>query len=366
MADNVCVNPILPCAMTGACAALCGFEGLSVIIHGSSGCYYFTRTILKSQIYSTFLIESEIVHGTVDRLSEVVKDLSKIKRPIAVVNTCIPALIGDDLKSAFGDNQDVILVDSPGFIGDADAGYKKAISALNVKETERCGVNIDGISLLDLFCTGNLRECERVLNEMGVPAAVRFSMDTYDNLKSGASRYTISASGDFKSNTGRLLGSFMFPDFCKTVSDIGDVFSKADTDKVLKEWETAEEKIYYYCDKFLRKYNPPDAAVFSNVYYSRFAKEMLEKYLGCEVSVLSREDCCDLEKIGDFINDANPDLILGSTFESNLKKDAAFCGITMPDRSRISISAKTISGVEGGLSFIENVLNASVTREQKK
>ena len=63
-------NPVMPCAMTGACAVLSGFAGLSVVIHGSSGCYYYPRSILRTHLHSTYLLESEIVFGTVDRLQE--------------------------------------------------------------------------------------------------------------------------------------------------------------------------------------------------------------------------------------------------------------------------------------------------------
>ena len=31
-----CENPLWPCAMTGAAACLAGFEGITVVIHGSS------------------------------------------------------------------------------------------------------------------------------------------------------------------------------------------------------------------------------------------------------------------------------------------------------------------------------------------
>ena len=50
-------NPVMPCAMTGACAVLSGFKGLAVVVHGSSGCYYYPRSILRAQLYSTYLLE---------------------------------------------------------------------------------------------------------------------------------------------------------------------------------------------------------------------------------------------------------------------------------------------------------------------
>ena len=56
-----CTNPLWPCAMTGAAACLAGFDGLTVVIHGSSGCYYYPTTLLHAPLHGTFILEHEII-----------------------------------------------------------------------------------------------------------------------------------------------------------------------------------------------------------------------------------------------------------------------------------------------------------------
>src|SRR4030042_4584837 len=56
-----CENPLWPCAMTGAAACLAGFDGVTVVIHGSSGCYYYPATLLHAPIQGTFLLENDVI-----------------------------------------------------------------------------------------------------------------------------------------------------------------------------------------------------------------------------------------------------------------------------------------------------------------
>lgn len=374
MDERLCVNPVWPCAMTGACSVLAGISGINVLIHGSSGCYYYPRSLLKVPLFSTYLLESEIVFGTVNRLREVVSNLSTSNKPIAILNTCIPALTGDDLSGAFSGGEG-IFVDAPGFIGNVEKGAKIAFDSLGIKTNALCeGVNIDGVSLLDLFWRGNLHEAERLLSQMGIPVAVRFAKDSYENLRQGAALHTVSVNPSYPSGIGTMLGSFLFPDLKETCANLADTFPDSDTYPVLEEWKQAEEQIFYSCDKYLRKYEPPVVAVCAQESYAVFAKAMMERYFGSEVPIiLARNNDAvsipcetDLTKITRQIADCAPDLILGSTFEANAHPNAAFLGITPPDRSRVSIAARPIAGVEGGILFIENVLNTLIDRASLK
>lgn len=352
--------------MTGACSILAGFSGLQVLIHGSSGCYYYPRSLLKVPLFSTYLLESEIVFGTVNRLKEVVSTLSTSNKPIAILNTCIPALTGEDLSGA-ATEQDAIFVDAPGFLGNVEEGAKIAYESLGIKiDASRDGVNIDGISLLDLFWRGNLHEAERLLSKMGVPVAIRFAKDTYDNLQKGAASNTISVNPSFPSGIGTMLGSFLFPNLKKTIENLANIFPYADMEPVLEEWNWADEQMFYYTDKYLRKYESPIVAVCAQESYAVFAKNMMERYFGSDVPVILARNrdaasipCeTDLTKITGKITACRPDIILGSTFEANAYPKAAFLGITPPDRSRVSISARPITGIEGGITFIESALNS--------
>ncbi|MCK9308062.1 MAG: nitrogenase component 1, partial [Methanoculleus sp.] len=79
-----CENPLWPCAMTGAVACLAGFEDLAVVVHGSSGCYFYPASLVGVPIYGTFLVENEIIFGTESRLAEVIRELDGKNTRIAV------------------------------------------------------------------------------------------------------------------------------------------------------------------------------------------------------------------------------------------------------------------------------------------
>ncbi|MDE2518999.1 MAG: oxidoreductase [Methanocorpusculum sp.] len=377
MAENTCANPVWPCAMTGAVATLAGFPDICVIIHGSSGCYYYPRSLLKVPLFSTYLLESEIVFGTIDRLHEVVTEVAATGRPIAVVNTCVPALTGEDLKTAFSE-ETAMFVDAPGFCGNAEQGAVKAFEAMMPDvAADRAGINIDGINLLDLFWRGNLHETERLLALLGIPVAVRFCHDTWKNLRKGAAPVTVSANSSYASGVGTCLGSMLFPDMPKTIDRCLAQFPNADADAVLAEHQRAEEQMFYSCDKYLRKYTPPVVAVAAQESYAVFAKAMMERYFGSDVPVIFARDrpapevpySVNSAEINADIAAAEPDLILGSTFEAATCRKAAFFGITPPDRSRVSVAARPLVGVEGGLVLIEGALNALMNRhaaEEKK
>ncbi len=361
-------NPVWPCAMTGACAVLSGFRGLAVVIHGSSGCYYYPRSLLKVPLFSTYLLESEIVFGTVDRLHEVVASLEAAGRPVAVVNTCVPALTGEDLARAF-DGTHAVFVDAPGFLGNAGRGAEAAYAALDISVSKTDGerVNIDGVCGLDLFARGNLHEAQRILSMMKVPAGLSFAADEYAQLKNGAGGFSVSVNPSWNAKTGEMLGSLLFPDLKDTVAKIEERFAYAESDALYAAWEHADELMFYYSDKYLRKYSPPTAVIAAQQSYCDFSREMLVRYFGLDVPVcMPREQVTDFTQISEAVAAAEPDIVIGSTFEAGVCPKAAFFGITPPDRSRISMAARPAAGIEGGIMFMESVLNALLDAHKNK
>ncbi|MDR0439078.1 MAG: nitrogenase component 1 [Methanocalculaceae archaeon] len=374
MAENNCANPVWPCAMIGAVATLSGFSDLCIIIHGSSGCYYYPKSLLKVQLFSTLLLESEVVFGTIDRLYEVTTEVAKIGRPIVVVNTCVPALIGEDLKTVLSDIM-ATFVDSPGFCGNVEEGAAKAFVAMMPDiVADRSGVNIDGINPLDLFWRGNLYEMERLLDLLGIPVAVRFCHDTWENIRRGVSPVTISANPSYASGVGKSLGSMLFLDIPKTIDQCLTQFQNINADAVLAERQRAEEQMFYSCDKYLRKYAPPVVAIAAQESYAVFAKAMMERYFGSDVPVVFARNRTTMgvpysvnsAEINAMIDEVNPDLILGSSFEAAACRNAAFFGITPPDRTHVFVAARPLVGVEGGLVLIEGALNALINNQKKR
>ena len=366
-----CDNPLWPCAMTGAASCLAGFEGLTVVIHGSSGCYYYPTTLLHAPLEGTFILEKEIIFGSEDRLQEVIGRLSASKKRIAVITTCVPAILGEDIRSMLTEH-DVLLVDSPGFTGDIETGYTKALAALApAVDPATPGVNIDGICLFDPFHAGNLLETRRMCALASVPTGTVFSKDRLDRVHHAAS-FTLETNGDFSSGVGESLGEMLgFDRIRAAFTRIGEEVEGADCEPVFMEVDREEERVIQACDKFLHRYDPPVAAIFAGCSYARFAAGTLERYLDAEICCIGSRNVCDdaparATPIADFsgvqelIRTHRPDLVIGSSFERSVSGSAAFVGLTPPLRGMVRLYPLPLAGTSGTLSFIEQVLNACI------
>ncbi len=379
-----CDNPLWPCAMTGAAACLAGFEGITVVIHGSSGCYYYPTTLLHAPLEGTFIMESEVIFGSENRLREVIDGLSGKGNRIAVVNTCVPAVLGEDIRSMLA-SHDVLIVDSPGFAGDVEAGYAKALVALSPSvNPESCGVNIDGACIFDPFFRGNIQEVSRLLRLASVPVGTVFCSDRLGKVQD-ASPFTIGTNRDFASGVGEFLGGTLGTDeIAATFENIGMYFDDADIDPVLRECERDEERIIQACDKFLRRFDPPRVAIFGGLSYSLFARKILKNYLDADIVCIgTRNDpggspgtgidpggspgttwVQGMNQVKALIGLHKPDLIIGSSFEQSAAPAPApgFIGLVPPVRGRVRLAPRTIAGISGTLSFTEDVLNECMNR----
>ncbi len=371
-----CDNPLWPCAMTGAAACLAGFEGMSVVIHGSSGCYYYPTTLLHAPLHGTFILENEVIFGSEDRLREVIGEIAGTGNRIAVITTCIPAILGEDIQSLLAEHE-VLLVDSPGFSGDVETGYAKALSCL-APQTDAAteGVNIDGVCLLDPFHTGNLQEIRRLLGMASVPVATVFCRD--DLKKAGmASTRTIGTNEDFVSGVGEYLGGTLGPGTVRaTFEKLGDTFDESDIDPVLHELSQQEEEITRISDRFLRKYDPPSVVIFAGASYAECAAQLLEHYLDADIRFIGLRNSRGqshypsrlvngLKEARTVIEEYNPGLVLGSSFERSVAGNRAFYGITPPLRGIVRLAPVPLAGINGTLFFMEQVLNTCMDHSRR-
>jgi nitrogenase molybdenum-iron protein alpha/beta subunit len=280
-------------------------------------------------------------------------------------------------------SRDVLLVDSPGFSGDVEKGYRTALDILGPEvNPENPGVNIEGVTIFDPFYRGNVREVDRLLRLASVPVGTVFCADSLSNVKRAA-RYTIGTNGDFASGFGDNLGGTLgFAGIRRTFGTIGDVFENADIDPVLKETEREEERVVRACDKFLRKHDPPAVAVFGGFSYALFAATTMKKYLDAEIlCVGTRNDpgivpmdtsvgtvvhVQGMNEVKDLICHLKPDLVIGSSFEQSVDRSAGFIGLVPPMRDKVRLAPHTIAGVEGTLSFIEDVLNGCMDKKEQQ
>ena len=373
-----CMSPVWPCAMVGAASCLAGISDIGVIIHGSAGCYSYAEMAIPDPLNCTYLVEDEIVFGTEDRLREIAGALSGMYNRLAVINTCVPSIMGEDLER-FLEDYDPIIIDIPGFSGDFDDGYRRALGVIGGDtDSGREGVNIHGLCSIDPFAGGNLQEASRLLHLAGIDTAAVYCRDTLDSVKS-PSKYSISVNPDYNAeHTGRPCSILGIDEIIETFEYIHDFFPDSGTDKVISEAEEADEKIIKACDKFLRKNDPPLVAVFSTGAYTEFAAKSLKKYLdarivfagvrnseGISIPDIPSGRAVDLRVIKEIISKETPDLILGSSFENAISPKTPFIGMTFPQRSRIVLHNKPVAGTEGSLVFIGDVLNSLDQRNKK-
>lgn len=363
-----CTNPLWPCAMVGAAAAMAGLRGTGVIIHGASGCYFYADSIIPDPVNCTYLIEDEVIFGTGDRLQEVAAALMPFSERIVIINSCVPATIGEDL-APYCAGSDALIIDAPGYCGDMMDGYHKALSLFPAEtDPSREGVNIDGLISTDPFAVGNRMEAERLLACAGIPVAARYCDDTLKSALNPA-EMTVTVLPDLVSGFGRSVGSLCGLDAVEaTFSALQEAFPDADCGPVMDACEETEELVVKACDRYLRVNDPPRVALFGIAGYMDMAAALLSTYLDAECCCAGsrnqppEESVCtwapDLGAVKRMIAAGEPDLLIGSRYEETLAPGVPFVQTTLPIRKHSMLCHRPLVGTEGVLWLIESVINA--------
>jgi nitrogenase molybdenum-iron protein alpha/beta subunit len=136
-----------------------------------------------------------------------------------------------------------------------------------------------------------------------------------------------------------------------------------------------EERIVRACDKFLRRFDPPQTIIFSGFSYATFAAQTLKRYLDADILFIGTRNepgpspfpsghVQGLSLVRSLISHHDPSLVIGSSFERSVATNRAFVGLTPPLRGMVQLAPHPVAGITGILSFVENVLNACM--DQKK
>jgi nitrogenase molybdenum-iron protein alpha/beta subunit len=319
-----------------------------------------------------------VVFGAEDRIRETVDSLLPRFDRLAIVTTCATALTGDDILRITG-RDDILVVDSPGFMGEFEQGFSAAMEVLPLNSDEHVhGMAITGVSTADPFGRGNEIEIRRLCSLAGIPVEAVLCRDDLSTL-SRLPAATIIANPDIAGNYGEKAGSMLgFPAMRSTISGLGVRFPDADTGALEEELREAEERVVKACDKYLRRYDPPSATIFAQCGYAVFAAEMLANYLDAGITrVCSRNpptgsmkdtrvvQVQDMGIAEEILLADRPDLIIGSSFEQAFMPGTPFVGITPPARGRVRLRSNPIAGTEGALFFIEEAINACIDGKKK-
>ncbi|MBP2134569.1 nitrogenase molybdenum-iron protein alpha/beta subunit [Methanomicrobium sp. W14] len=375
---EACSNPLWPCAMTGAASALAGISDLGVIVNGSSGCYYYADMAIPDTLYSTFLVEDEVIFGTAERLTETVESVSQFCKKVAVINTCVPSIMGEDIKSILSD-YDVFFVDAGGFKGDFDSGWKSACEALalSCNESEK-SVNIEGICSLDPYYIGNLNEAKRLLSLADIPAGPVFFHDTYDAIKN-PSCLSVSVNPDYNTGAAKKCPAILGTpeEVEKAVEDISAYFPESNPEKITNLSEETSEILTKAGDNYLRKNDPPRVAVFSTKNYTEFACRILTEYMDAEIvfagarngessmcSGVKIEHVNSIRPVSSRIKEEKPDLLIGSSYEYARFPEIPFMGLTFPIRHIKMLFHRPLAGIEGSLYFLDSAINALESKKR--
>jgi len=368
-----CENPVWPCAMVGAASALAAIDGVGVVIHGSSACYFYADAVIPDPLNCTYLLEHEVIFGTEDRLREVVEAVSPLCERVAVVNSCVPSTIGEDVGQFLSD-YNAIVVDAPGFAGDLGEGFRRAVAALApAVDPRRAGVNLDGCISTDLFSTGNRREAERLLSMAGIPVAATYCRDTLASVRR-PSPVTLTLVPDIAAGIGDAAGVMLgLAGVQDAFVRLASLFPDADISPVMDEAEEAEERIVIACDRYLRAHDPPVIGIVAMAGYAGMIADLCTTYLDADVAFAASRTIPPPEGRGDIVyapdigsvqaclEDVYPDIIFGSAYEAALAPGAVQVQVTLPMKKSLMLCNRPLAGIEGALWVIERMLAAGLS-----
>jgi len=178
------------CAFEGAQIALFPFADVVHLVHAPATCQgasWETRAVLTSYEgenniplgYCTDISTNDVIFGGAKKLRESIAYIIEHKNPkaIFVYETCVTAMIGDDLDSIAKEmsshyNLPIITIHSPGFMGGKNLGSRlggvsileQLIGTKEPKSIHPFGINLIG----DYNVTGDMWQYTPILEKIGI------------------------------------------------------------------------------------------------------------------------------------------------------------------------------------------------------
>lgn len=386
---------------------------------GSSG--YFSPNIFPC----TSINEKDVVFGGVKKLNSTIENALKvIDADLYVVLTgCIPEIVGDDsgeVVSRFEDaDKPVIYAPTAGFKGNNYKGHEQVVDAIvdqYLKKTDKKQkglVNIwADVPYQDLFWLGNIRELEKLIQELGLTPNTIFGFKRgIDNInKIPEAEFNLLVSpwvglGNMKKMERKLgipylhyptlpIGATETSKFLRTVGEFAGV-DKEKVESVIKEHE---DYYYYlierYADLFLenrvinKQFTVIADAQYSlgitkflvndlglvpakqfvvddtpKAYRDRLTEEFKKLNFGLEAEVSFETDGYKIhEEIKQHDYHGYP-LILGGYYEKEVteKLKGNFLNISWPVQDKVVFDDFYV-GYTGGIRLIEDIYTVAVQR----
>ncbi len=386
---------------------------------GSSG--YFSPNIFPC----TSINEKDVVFGGVKKLNSTIENALKvIDADLYVVLTgCIPEIVGDDsgeVVSRFEDaDKPVIYAPTAGFKGNNYRGHEQVVDAIvdqYLKKTDKKQkglVNIwADVPYQDLFWLGNIRELERLIQELDLTPNTIFGFKRgIDNInKIPEAEFNLLVSpwvglGNMKKMERKLgipylhyptlpIGATETSKFIRTVGD----FARVDKEKVEAVIKEHEDYYYYlierYADLFLenrvinKQFTVIADAQYSlgitkflvndlglvpakqfvvddtpKAYREKITEEFKKLNFGLEAEVSFETDGYKIhEEIKQHDYHGYP-LILGGYYEKEIteKLKGNFLNISWPVQDKVVFDDFYV-GYTGGIRLIEDIYTVAVQR----
>lgn len=386
---------------------------------GSSG--YFSPNIFPC----TSINEKDVVFGGVKKLDTTIKNALKvIDADLYVVLTgCIPEIVGDDTADVVSRYEDaekpVIFASTAGFKGNNYKGHEQIIDAITDQylkksdKKEKGLINIwADVPYQDLFWLGNIRELEKLVEELGLVPNTIFGyqrgIKNIDRIPQAEFNLLVSpwvSVGNMKKMEKKLgipylhyptlpIGAFETSKFLREVGKFTGV-SEEKVESVINE----HENYYYYlieryADLFLEtRVMAKEFTVVSDAQYALGITKFLVNDLGLlPAKQFITDDIpkafqdkirAEFENLNDGIkaevsfetdswkiheeidrHDYNGyPLILGSYYEKEIteKKSGHYLNISWPVKDKVVMDDFYV-GYTGGIRLIEDIYSVAVQR----
>ncbi len=386
---------------------------------GSSG--YFSPNIFPC----TSINEKDVVFGGVKKLETTIEHALKvIDADLYVVLTgCIPEIVGDDTGEAVSHFEDaekpVIYASTAGFKGNNYIGHEKIIDAVieqyleKSEEKQKGLVNIwADVPYQDLFWLGNIRELEKLIEELGLTPNTIFGyqrgIDNINRIPKAELNLLVSpwvSVGNMKKMEKKLgipylhyptlpIGAFETSKFLREVGQ----FTGVDGEKTENIINAHEDYYYYlierYADMFLEtrvmakqfsvvadaqyalgitKFFVNDLGLFPGKQFvvddtpkkfqEAIKKEFQNLNYGIKAEVSFETDGYKIHKeIKEHDYHGYP-LILGSYYEKELTEEmfGHYLNISWPVQDKVVLD-HFYAGYTGGIKLIEDIYSVAVQR----